>query len=191
MDYSTSSSRNQITKQIKYLIIALLITLTFHTPVAQANEIGRGFYQPISDDEKIEVFLARQDNESFLKNVVKKERYIVKSESVRGITAYNVGDIYQCAGDPCISANGENICEALARGYRRCAANFVKFGTILEIEGYGQCMVTDRMNSRYPDRVDIAFKYEEQQEAHNWGYKRLNVKILKKVVEEVEVTSAS
>lgn len=187
MEYSTSSRENKITKQSKYIIFALLITLTFHTPVAQANEVGRGFYQSSTDDQKIARFLTRQDNAPVIKNVAKREVYVVKSESKRGVTAYNAGDIYQCSGDPCISANGENICDALAKGYRRCAANFVPFGTILEIEGYGQCMVTDRMNSRFPDRVDIAFKYEELQKAREWGYKYLNVKIMKKVIEEVEV----
>jgi 3D (Asp-Asp-Asp) domain-containing protein len=176
MTNSTSGSRKQ--KQSKYLIITLLITLVLNNPVAQAKEIGRGFY--LSNQEN-NVLLAREDNESLLRNIINQDVYTVKSESMRGITAYNVGDIYQCDGNPCIAANGENICEALDRGYRRCAANFVPFGTILEIEGYGQCMVTDRMNSRYPNRVDIAFKYGYTA-ARDWGYKQLNVKILEKVV---------
>jgi len=184
MNTLISISKNKISKETKYVIITLLITLVSHIPIAQATEVGRGFYQPLNDNQKVDTFLARQDNDSFLKNVIKKEKYIVKSEQIRGITSYNVGDIYQCDGDPCTSANGENICEALDRGYRRCAANFVPFGTILEIEGYGQCMVTDRMNSRYPNRVDIAFKYEEKQAAREWGYKERNVKILEKVIEE-------
>jgi len=109
------------------------------------------------------------------KNLTKK---IVKSSRVRRISAYNAGDVNQCDGDPCTAANGENICEALERGYKRCAANFVPFGTILDIEGYGECMVVDRMNARFPDGVDIAMKYTEKAKALQFGRRSLNVKII-------------
>ncbi len=95
------------------------------------------------------------------------------------VTAYNAGDVNQCWGDPCQSANGENICLALKKGYKRCAANFVPLGTRLEIEGFGQCLVTDRMNSRYHYRVDIAMKLEEKQRAKDFGLQYLNVSVLK------------
>ena len=106
------------------------------------------------------------------------KQYTVKSTYTMSVTAYNAGDIYQCDDDPCIAANGENICEALDRGYKRCAANFVPFGTILNVEGYGICMVTDRMNSRYYYRVDIAMKESEKKAAREWGHKVLKIEIL-------------
>jgi len=96
---------------------------------------------------------------------------------IREVTAYNAGDINQCWGDPCESANGENICLALELGYKRCAANFVPFGTILHIEHYGDCMVTDRMNSRYTNRVDIAMKLSEYERAKKFGLQKLLVTI--------------
>ena len=105
--------------------------------------------------------------------------YSTVSQLTREISAYNAGDINQCAGDPCISANGENICNALEAGLSRCAANFVKFGTTLEIVGWGRCVVVDRLNSRYPERVDIAMKVDEKQKALDFGLRRLSVKILK------------
>ena len=98
---------------------------------------------------------------------------------VREVTAYNVGDPYQTDNTPCISANGENICAALELGYKRCAANFVPFGTILRIQNYGECMVTDRMNSRYKNRVDIAFPLSKRREALNFGIQKLLVEIVK------------
>lgn len=104
---------------------------------------------------------------------------VISSTQIRSISAYNVGDIYQTDGDPCTSANGENICLALELGYPRCAANFVPFGTILEIDGFGECMVTDRMNSRYPTAVDIAMKYEDKHDAIHFGRQRLTVNIIK------------
>lgn len=95
------------------------------------------------------------------------------------VTAYNVGIEAQTDNTPCTSANGENICEALRLGYKRCAANFVPFGTILNIEGYGQCLVTDRMNARYKYRVDIAMNADEIQAARTFGVKFAKVEILK------------
>lgn len=114
-------------------------------------------------------------------------KQVVVSSATRRISAYNAGDVNQCDGDPCTAANGENICLALERGYKRCAANFVPFGTILEIEGYGQCLVVDRMNSRYPNNVDIAMKYEDKHEALEFGRRSLNVKIITQINTDSEI----
>jgi 3D (Asp-Asp-Asp) domain-containing protein len=110
-----------------------------------------------------------------------KDRHRVVSETVRVVTAYNVGDPNQNSGDPCIAANGENICRALESGAKRCAANFVPFGTELFIEDHGTFVVTDRTNSRYRDRVDIAMKRTELSKARRFGKKILIVKILQKI----------
>ncbi len=83
--------------------------------------------------------------------------YEVIEETIREITAYNVGDINQTDSTPCTSANGENICLAVGLGYKRCAANFVNLGTRLYIEKFGECLVTDRMNPRFENRVDSFF----------------------------------
>jgi len=107
------------------------------------------------------------------------ERLVLTSPSqLREVTAYNVGDPSQNYGDPCESANGENICAALDSGSKRCAANFVPFGTILRIAHYGVCTVTDRMNKRYSDRVDIAMKKDEKKKALRFGLRRLQVTVV-------------
>ena len=77
------------------------------------------------------------------------------------------------------AANGENICTALKLGLKRCAANFVPFGTQLSIDNYGVCTVTDRMNRRYRNRVDIAMKVTEKEKALQFGVKKLKVTILR------------
>ena len=100
------------------------------------------------------------------------------SASIREVTAYNVGDPKQNQGNPCISANGENICAALNSGLKRCAANFVPFGTQLHIANYGICTVTDRMNRRYRNRVDSAMKVTEKDKALQFGLKKLKVTIV-------------
>ena len=110
--------------------------------------------------------------------IEKNPRFIVLSETIRVVTAYNAGDPRQTDDSPCISANGENICHALAKGEKRCAANFVPLGSSLYVDKIGVCLVTDRTNKRYRNRVDIAMKKNEYQKARRFGRQKLNVKII-------------
>ena len=110
--------------------------------------------------------------------IEKNPRFIVVSETIRVVTAYNAGDPRQTDDSPCISANGENICHALAKGEKRCAANFVPLGSSLYVDKIGVCLVTDRTNKRYRNRVDIAMKKNEYQKARRFGRQKLNVKII-------------
>lgn len=104
----------------------------------------------------------------------------VVGETIREVTAYNAGDPNQTDSSPCISANGEDICKDIDNGERICAANFVPFGTILHIENFGDCIVKDRLNSRYKNRVDIAMAKDEHQRAKEFGLQNLNVRILER-----------
>ena len=103
----------------------------------------------------------------------------VVSQTYRIVTAYNVGDPNQTDDTPCIDAKNSNICEALDQGELRCAANFVKLGTKIHIDQVGTCLVTDRTNRRYKNRVDVAMKKHEKKKALKFGKKTLLVKILK------------
>ena len=96
---------------------------------------------------------------------------------VREVTAYNVGVRDQTSDDPCIGATGQNLCRLVARGEKVCAANFVAPETILNIEGYGECVVLDRMNRRFPHRVDIAMKTDEVEKALEFGLQWLRVRV--------------
>ena len=108
----------------------------------------------------------------------KNQQYFIKSETIRIVTAYNAGDPSQTDDTPCISANGENLCVALAKGKKRCAANFVPLGSRLYVEKFGVCLVTDRTNKRYRNRVDIAMRKRDYHKARQFGRQKLNVKIL-------------
>jgi 3D (Asp-Asp-Asp) domain-containing protein len=108
----------------------------------------------------------------------KNPNYIVRSETIRIVTAYNAGDPRQTDDTPCISANGENICKALEKGKKRCAANFVPLGSRLYVEKIGVCLVTDRTNKRYRNRVDIAMQKDEYHKARRFGRQKLMVKII-------------
>lgn len=106
--------------------------------------------------------------------------YRVISETIRTVTAYNVGDPRQTSGAACLSANERNLCRALKAGEKHCAANFVPLGSLLYIDGFGLCRVSDRTNSRYQNRVDIAMPREDRQRALEFGRQQLSVKIVQK-----------
>lgn len=103
----------------------------------------------------------------------------VVSEDIREITNYNVGIPAQTDSSPCIGASGDNLCTLIAKGEKVCAANFVALGTTLNIEGYGNCIVLDRMNKRFPERVDIALPADLKNEAIRFGLQERVVKIIK------------
>jgi 3D (Asp-Asp-Asp) domain-containing protein len=119
---------------------------------------------------------ADQNKSSLL--IHKDQRYIIKAEAVRIVTAYNAGDPRQTDDTPCISANGENLCKALAAGKKRCAANFVPLGSRLHVDKVGVCLVTDRTNKRYGNRVDIAMHRHELHKARQFGRQKLKVRII-------------
>ena len=110
--------------------------------------------------------------------IPKEHDYVVQSETIRIVTAYNAGDPRQTDDTPCIAANGEDICEALAKGKKRCAANFVPLGSHLHVEKVGVCLVTDRTNKRYRHRVDIAMQKNEYHRARRFGRQKLTVKVI-------------
>ncbi|MEA2085214.1 MAG: hypothetical protein U9O82_13455 [Thermodesulfobacteriota bacterium] len=162
-------SKQRKQKAAKQAIVVVLITL-----LSGAFLIG---HAEVKIDKEIISEVSSED----LREEAQTQPYEIISETVRYVTAYNVNDPDQCFGDPCISANGENICNALDLGHKRCAANFVPLGTRLFVENNGECLVTDRMNSRYKNRVDIAMKKDEKDKALKFGIQKINVKILAKI----------
>ena len=97
---------------------------------------------------------------------------------VREVTAYNVGVRGQTGDAPCIGATGQNLCRLVAQGLKVCAANFVDHETILNIEGYGECVVLDRMHRRFAHRVDIAMRKDEVDRALEFGLQRRLVEVI-------------
>ena len=80
----------------------------------------------------------------------------VSKETVRNVTAYNVGDPEQTHSRPCIGASGDNLCNLVKKGVNVCAANLVPLGSKLYVDTVGECTVLDRMNVRFGNRVDVA-----------------------------------
>ena len=96
--------------------------------------------------------------------------------SVHPMTAYN-SDPRQTDDTPCITANSFNVCEHGVED--TIAANFLKFGTkvmIPELFGDRIFIVRDRMNKRYPDRVDIWMKSYD--DAIQFGVRRATIQVI-------------
>jgi len=99
-----------------------------------------------------------------------------EEESIRVITAYN-SEKSQCDASPCITANGFNVCN---HGIEDTVAlNFLPLGTrikIPELFGDKVFVVRDRMNARYPERIDIWMADKET--ARQFGVQKAKIQIL-------------
>lgn len=93
------------------------------------------------------------------------------------LTVYNPTEA-QCDGDPLTTADGTKIDKAkLKRGeIKYCAVSddllwALPFNSVIEIDGHGQYIVHDRMNSRWKHHIDLLQDESEQQ------FSKKNVKI--------------
>lgn len=96
--------------------------------------------------------------------------------STHTMTAYN-SEVAQTDDTPCITANGFNVCEHGIED--TIAANFLPMGTkvrIPDLFGDRIFIVRDRMNARYPDRVDIWMKHRT--DAIKFGVKVAKIEVL-------------
>lgn len=115
------------------------------------------------------------DNQIAAENTAKKLPKVIRT-STHTMTAYN-SDPRQTDDSPCITANGFNVCEHGVED--TIAANFLKFGTkvmIPELFGDRVFVVRDRMNKRYPDRVDIWMK--DHTDAIKFGVRVATIQVI-------------
>jgi 3D (Asp-Asp-Asp) domain-containing protein len=149
-------------KVVLGLIIAILFNFVgFFTPalaaeaVVEANIIQTEIVAPNGaalDEKEVELI---QENLVIIEHLPTAGELTLTDMGVRTITAYN-SESAQTDASPCITANGFNVCEHGVED--TIAANFLKFGTkvrIPELFGDKIFIVRDRMNTRYPERVDV------------------------------------
>ena len=108
----------------------------------------------------------------------------VISSGIHTMTAYN-SEVAQTDDSPCITANGFNVCEHGIED--TVAANFLKFGTkvrIPDLFGDRIFVVRDRMNKRYPDRVDIWML--EKSDAIQFGVRRTRIEVIEIIEPELK-----
>ena len=108
----------------------------------------------------------------------------VISSGIHTMTAYN-SEVAQTDDTPCITANGFDVC---AHGIEdTVAANFLKFGTkvrIPDLFGDRIFVVRDRMNKRYPDRVDVWML--ERSDAIQFGVRRTRIEVVEVIEPEIQ-----
>lgn len=166
-----------------YLIIACVFQfLLFFSPTLAEEAVAK---ELSSQEEPVEIELISEvfiepSTERILSGEeieIEKDRELrVIRRSVHAITAYNSLP-EQTNDQPCITANGFNVCEHGLED--TIAANFLRFGTkvrIPELFGDRIFIVRDRMNKRYPDRVDIWML--EKSDAINFGIRRAVIEVL-------------
>jgi len=102
--------------------------------------------------------------------------YRVSRVSDHYITSYT-SEVAQTDSSPCITANGYNVCTGANED--TIAANFLPFGTkvrIPELFGDRVFVVRDRMNRRYPNRVDVWLR--DNDEAIQFGVQFAKIEVL-------------
>ncbi len=169
-------------------VLAVLASgaLLFGVPIIiSADSLGNGFLpgdrfenyinnfnfysQKNNQEEDVVVYT----NDRLPENQDRELKYTTNSV----LTAYN-SEVAQCNDQPCITANGYNLCTSTANN--TVAANHLPFGTKLRIPslfGDRVFVVRDRMNARYSDRIDVWMK--EKEDAIHFGIRRAEVEILR------------
>jgi 3D (Asp-Asp-Asp) domain-containing protein len=106
------------------------------------------------------------------------ENVKLKSRTKKATISFYTSEARQTDASPEIAANGKNIWTLYKQGIKTCASNDYKLGTKLTIEGLGDCIVNDRMNSRYTgqNRIDWYLGYSHD-EAWKMGIKK-NVTVI-------------
>jgi 3D (Asp-Asp-Asp) domain-containing protein len=155
-----------ISQKIAYSVLLGLVSLN-PQPMALVNSLGNGIVTPaqaaVAGDKNLE---------NGLNGLVPAGPATARYTTVRLVTAYS-STVDQCDDTPFITANGTHVRDGIV------AANWLKFNTRIRIpEVYGDkvFIVTDRMNPRFDDRLDIWM--ETREEAVKFGLKKLTIEVL-------------
>ena len=131
--------------------------------------------QPISYQLEPEYVTTRQIEPS----TTTVELYSLNNKTT--FTGYSLS-VDETDGSPCIGAWSNNLCDLkplLAKdNIRICASRDLRKDTLVYIDGFGECIIKDRMNIRYKDTGIIDILFDSKQEAINFGNKQLKYVIL-------------
>lgn len=107
---------------------------------------------------------------------------VVEIDDKTTFTAYNLSAA-QTDDSPCIGAGNNNLCELkpILKEQNKiiCASRDLPLDTEIYIDGYGICVIKDRLNIRYKgtNRIDILM--DTYEEAINFGVRELSYVIVK------------
>ena len=114
---------------------------------------------------------------------------MVEIDDKTTFTAYNLL-VAQTDDSPCIGAGNNNLCELKPilkeQNKTICASRDLPLDTEIYIDGYGICVIKDRLNIRYKgtNRVDILM--DTYEEAINFGVRELKYKVIDKTTRKEE-----
>lgn len=74
---------------------------------------------------------------------------------------------------PCIGAGNNNLCE-LRKEMKICASRDLPLNTLIYIDGFGECVIKDRMSKKYLNTGRIDILMETKKEAIKFGKRELS-----------------
>lgn len=103
--------------------------------------------------------------------------FIIEVDKTTTFTGYSLS-VDETDESPCIGARNNNLCE-LKKEMLICASRDLPLDTVIYIDGFGECVIKDRMSKKYLNtgRIDILF--DNKIDAINFGIKKLNYTIIK------------
>ncbi len=193
------------TRRIIVMLISIVTLNSVQTPVAKAAEVpletvalaitdefsvadttkARGIIlqdEPLPIEIKVKASLpiAKKASHLKLKNAdapdtdtqLQRSDDSARRSMIVAATAYT-SDPAETDSTPFITANGTRVRDGII------AANFLRFGTRVRIpQYYGDkvFVVTDRMNPKFNERIDIWMNDKAQ--AYAWGVRRVKIEVL-------------
>ena len=153
-------------QKIAYILLLGFVLVNPHPVSAAGETVDPSFAASVMNAPVI-------DNTTQITNSLQpaaqaEERYT----TIRTVTAYT-STVDQCDSTPFITANGTRVHDGIV------AANWLKFGTrvrIPEMFGDKVFIVTDRMNPRFADRMDIWM--DNYDNAIKFGTRHLTIEVL-------------
>ena len=173
MELKTKEQASKLHEKAKKIALAVVI-MEFLLAGAYWGLVK---YEILPLGEKIVAYNTNtaQAMETGLETQPVKPEEVVEWDGIAEMSAYT-SRIEECDEFPCISADNTNICE-----FRGCAVatNDYPFGTKIEIEGLGICVVKDVMAKRYTGtgNMDVYFGMDLKG-AKKFGRRNLNYRII-------------
>jgi len=131
------------------------------------------FHLSIKDINKISgEYVVKTTNQNIELNVE-----LIEVNDKTTFTAYTLS-VEETDSSPYIGAGNNNLYE-LKKTMNICASRDLPLDTLVYIDGFGECVIKDRLNKRYKgtNRIDILM--ETRKEALKFGKQQLNYAIVK------------
>ena len=158
---------NSFVNYMKKLILFIFILLTLGSILT---------YLDVKIDKGIKYQLINKERTTGQIEVLEQAIEVYELKDKTTFTAYTLS-VDETDENPCIGAGNNNLCE-LKKEMRICASRDLPLDTVIYIDGFGECVIKDRLNKRYKgtNRVDILM--ETKQEAIQFGKRQLKYIVL-------------